>query len=258
MKRQAAPGKAWDDMSLMERLEDGKYIAFFPALTLMVFVRDKPGYRTMNGGFLFAMSAIMGFIEGLFPGSLLGYYAMGMLALGSWRRSQGWKALNDGERLHTRSFGEPYLARLSYWPPFVFKENRFQRIWEPLTYFLFGWQVVMRFDPALGAWIAFSGVCLHFIEQIQYENGVTHTLNTLDGIVESGIHEENVRHFSDDSPSMLNVTSAPRMNTAGTATGIGDDIAAQVARRKQYDAAKIAEQEAQSGAMPGTDAVGSA
>jgi hypothetical protein len=232
------PGKPWDDMSLMERMEDTQYVTFFPALTLMVFIRDKPGYRTMHGPTLFVLAGIMGFLAQFFPGTLLGYYAGAMLALGNWRRHQGWKALNDGERAHTRSFGESYLARLPYWPqlPLLFAQNRFQRLWEPLVFFLFGWCIVMRFDWALGAWIAFSAMCLSMVEQVQYQNAMTHAFNTLDGVVESVVHENNVRHFSDDGPSFLNANGVPRAaDIRGTATGVGDDIAAQVARRKQAE-----------------------
>jgi hypothetical protein len=66
-------------------------------------------------------------------------------------------------------------------------------------------------------------------------------------LIESEVHEQNVAAFSGGSANMLNPTAKPREleETAGIPTGIGMDIAAQVEKRRQRDAARIA-QEAES------------
>ena len=170
-----------------------------------------------------------------------------MLVVGFWKRRNRWQALKKGERWHSRSSGISYLLYLPIWrffPPAFFTENRLQRIVEPIFYYCLGFLIMALLSPALGLWLELSALGLLALEAKIYEQALNEVLDTLDGLTESEIHEENVKYFSGKNTNMLSASVKPREleETAGIPTGIGLDIAAQVEKRRMRDAERMAEQ----------------
>jgi hypothetical protein len=163
-----------------------------------------------------------------------------MLALGMFRRRIEWESIRRGERWHTRSLGVSYLAMLPVWPEFFRKENRLQRQYEPLFYLLIG-LVIQHFDAVVGFWLVVSSVGLWAVEESIHEVAISRALDLLDSLIEGEVHEENIQHFSGGANANAapgTVTPLPLKETAGIPTGIGQDIAAQIERRRRRDAEK--------------------
>ena len=87
-------------------------LAFYPALTLMVFMRSRVGIEQLSLGPLYLMAFAMYLIDtltnthvSLFGGvqvgghGLLTYFAVAFLALGLWQRRHRWQEIRSGRRI---------------------------------------------------------------------------------------------------------------------------------------------------------------
>lgn len=164
--------------------------AFFgPALTLLVFLRGKLGFRNVRPLMIFApicmiltsfsLAAIGSktlrggqvFSQGWHWLSLPDLmFVSAFFVLAVFQRMKAWDRLfggdedNPGHSWHTRHRGVSWLAR---WVG-PMKLNRFQRFVEPIGCFVVGLIVAIISGP-LGAWICFSSLLLGLAEAIAFE-----------------------------------------------------------------------------------------
>ena len=98
------PQQKLEDMTIPEKMELVRTLSLFPAITVMVFIRRKLGFRMMKPTWLVVLTIIMLLIPVVFSavaqpfGFLMVIYALAMLGLGLFQRWQRWKELCNGER----------------------------------------------------------------------------------------------------------------------------------------------------------------
>jgi hypothetical protein len=174
-----------------------------PSLSVMVLLRRKIGYRTLQPWMLmlaflalFAMGA-WSLISGSFASRNLGVtnalmliIAFVMAASGFAQRRGAWKRIATGARWHTKSRGISFLAALP------FPEHVVQRFVEPIFCIVAGFILMPTVSVMLGLWLAFSGACLGVLEGIIYDVQLNKMLDQLDGLVEAEVAAENNAFFS--------------------------------------------------------------
>jgi hypothetical protein len=221
-------------MSWGQRFKFIRQLSLFPAITVMVFTRRRLGYRMMNPTWLLIMMIIMLVAVAVFPDwagpfkPIMVIYALAMWGMGLWHRRQRWTELGSGVRWHTYSPGISWLEYIP-WPAFFQGHSRVRRFIEPPVVAIIGLIVVFLLSRGLGMWIIWSALFLSVFEQDLFEKQLAMSLDTLDGLVNSEVQEENVKHFQQAQPNQK-----PRSieDTAGIPTGIAPDIEKQVALRK--------------------------
>lgn len=227
-----------ENMTLFEKAKIIQALALFPAITVMVFIRHKLGFRMMKPIWLvimttiiLVMSAVAGGVAKPFA-SLFVIYALTMLGLGLYQRYLRWGDLAKGERWHTYSPGVSYLEMLPI-PPFFLIKRRVYRFLDPLACALIGLLLALL-SHALGAWVLFSSLALYIYEQALYERMLEQDLDILDGLVAAEVQSEVAQHYegpqSDEKQMQLE-------QTAGIPTGVAPDIHRQVELRKAKRAA---------------------
>lgn len=226
-------------MTWKQKADVGAWLLSFPALTVMIFLRGKTGFRQLKPGrlvvmwFLLLMLATFGGMDSFsslasFDGSntskALALFAWAMLIFGVVQRRMRWNDLKSGVRLHTYARGVPWLAK------FVpLSENIVQRFIDPAVCFLFGLVVLLLSRP-LGMWLIFSGLALYMVEQYVYEKQLEQHLDTLDGLVDSEVQGENVQHFEGAQPEQKQRSLE---ETAGIPTGIAPELEVQIQKRRK-------------------------
>jgi hypothetical protein len=225
----------FEDMTWWDRINVIRTLSLFPAITVMVFIRRKLGFRMMKPTWLVVMTIIMLTIPAVAHqvaepfAVLMVAYALAMLGLGLWQRWQRWKELCNGERWHTFSPGISYLENLP-WPPFMKSHRRVNRFIDPAAVAIAGLIIGLALSHGLGIWIIFSAFFLYVFEQDLYEKQLNHDLDTLDGLFASEVQAEVVKHFEQGETAEQRQQTLEE--TAGIPTGLAPDIHKQVELRR--------------------------
>jgi len=232
MSRQPEP--SWNDLSIFQQYETARWLALFPALTVMCFLRRNIGYRILNPVWITVTAAAMflfGELARLTPNhDVLQVMAGLFLLAGLAQRRQRWKERRQGVHVHSFYVGDSSLE-FRWLPEFLLRENRVARFVEPLVIIAAG-ALVVNFSPATGFWLFFAGVSLRAFEGAVREKEQEREMDLMDGIIESGIQGERVERL----------TSPPAQQHAETThaipTGLGADIESQIKARQARHVAR--------------------
>lgn len=229
------PNQKFEDLSFKEKTQIIQALALFPALTLMVFLRRRLGFRLMKPAWLLIMTLIMCFAAFQAPDALtrphgwtLIIFAIAMLGLGMFQRWRRWVELCAGVRWHTYCSGISWLESLPL-PGFLFSHRRIYRILDPLIGVVLGMVASLTLSGVLGLWITLSALCLYIYEQAVYEMALERDLDTLDGLFAAEVQAEVVKHFEGPQPGEK---LQKLEDTAGIPTGIAPDIHKQIEVRR--------------------------
>ncbi len=211
-----------------------------PSLTVMVLLRRKIGYRTIQPWMLliaFCALAAMGgwsLVAGSFGSSggvgnyLMIAVAFAVTALAIIQRRSAWSSIKRGQRWHTKSRGISYLSALP------FPEHIVQRFIEPAVCFVVGLLLLVTLSKMAGLWLIFSGLCLAVLEAIIYDIQLNNLLDQLDGMVEAEVAAENQEFFTQDKAK-----EAPSIEQmSGITVGFAPELNQLVAKRRAAKAAR--------------------
>ena len=225
--------KKFEELPWLEQVDLFRRLSLFPAITVMVFIRRKIGFRVMNPTWLIILTIII-FIFPDLPGGLpsptdglMKFYALVMLALGLFHRSRRWRELCRGERWHTYSPGISILEFLPL-PGFLKSNRRVNRFLDPALVVIIG-LIILALSKPLGIWIIFSAFFLYVYEQNLYEKQLARDLDILDGMVAAEVQEETVKLFEGKLTENI---QRPLAETAGIPTGLAPDIHKQIQLRR--------------------------
>jgi hypothetical protein len=220
--------------TIAQKIEIMAALASFPALTLMIFLRRKVGYRFLSPIKVMIVAILLWFIGGLATvaqysgtarlGWIMFLFAIVFFIVAQAERHFRWRDIKAGIPWHTYSRGVPLLRGF-----LGLDETAIKRFVDPAAAFLIG-LAVSFFVPVLGYWFMFSAVCLYIFEAADYERELGLILDMLDGIVTNETQSWLMGHYDPAQPG-----SDPQRSleeTAGIPTGIAPDISAQVNRRR--------------------------
>ena len=221
---------------LWRQLEIARFLTKFPALTVMVFLRNDIGYRLLNPLHLFWVSGFLAFVALLFGDSYptarlcdLFTFACVVFAVGMVQRAERWRDHKRGITQHSYYIGTSPFHMLRP-PMFLRRQRRLERFIDPAACALIGFYFLPVSRP-LSLWVIFSGMCLRVFEDAVRRKELNQTLDLLDGLVESNVHTEEVERF-EPTPE-----KQPRQRqqqpTTSVPTGVGSDIAKQIKRRRK-------------------------
>jgi hypothetical protein len=239
----AAQNQPTQELTLSEKMKIAQYLAMFPALSLMVFIRRKVGFRMLRPSWLIGIAMFLWFINGICNINFLIFKPAGflfselptvMLAFGFFQRYRRWKELCNGERWHTMSPGISYFELLPL-PAFLKAHRRIYRFVEPIGCFIASMFIGMIFSEPLARWIAFSSICLFIYEQAVYEKQLDRDLDILDSLIAAEVQGETVEHFSGEQPEEKERSIE---ETGGIPTGVAFDIHRQIERRRAKQTAE--------------------
>jgi len=221
-----------EDLTLSDKMKIVQYLAIFPAITIMVFMRRKVGFRMLKPSRLITMAFILMFIDGLTndlpfvkpAGVFFSEFPLFLLAAGFFQRWRRWKELCRGERWHTLSPGISYFELLPL-PAFICSHRRIYRFLDPAACFIFSMFFGILFSQPLARWFAFSSFALFIYEQTLFEKQLDRDLDILDGLVAAEVQNETVKHFEGPQPDEEQRTL---QDTAGIPTGVAFDIHKQI------------------------------
>jgi len=241
-----------DPYNLRTFKEKADYIAglaFYPALTLMVFLRIGLGYRLVKPHILVIMAVIIVSLPsfaGYMPADYSGYapkslgvlesarghnfevtlFAVLMVICGLYQRRLRWVDLNQGRLWHSYSRGGSWLRLLL---PRQLPEHIIHRFIDPLACYIVG-LIAYNSIAYLGWWLMMSAVCLLFYEAWAYQKAINSLLDMQDGLCESEEQRKEIALFSSES----NEISLPTRleESAGIPTGLAPDIQAHIQKRR--------------------------
>src|SRR5580658_5883300 len=133
-----------EDLTLSEKMKIVQYLSILPAITIMVFMRRKVGFRMLKPSWLIGMAFFLMFIDGITNINFLIFHSAGfyfrefpyvMLLFGFFQRYRRWRELCDGVRWHTFSPGISYLELLPL-PAFLKAQRRIYRFLDPFACFI--------------------------------------------------------------------------------------------------------------------------
>jgi hypothetical protein len=240
MPTQNANGAPFAGMTAQEKVQAVAGLLYFPALTVLVFLRGKLGFRRIKLSSLISMALILAVLGSFtahptsgtpFPVTALGLFGFVVLIVGGVQNRRRWRDLCNGVRWHTLSTGVSWLTKLVPYLPFKVSEHIVHRYFDPIACILVG-LILSIVSPPLGMWVMFSGVSLAGFEQFQYDRQIDHMLNTLDAIEDSDVQRENVSGRGQTKPRSIE-------QTAGISTGVAPDIERQVAARQREQAQSV-------------------
>jgi hypothetical protein len=217
------------DLTLSEKMKIVQYLAIFPAITIMVFMRRKVGFRMLKPSRLIGMAFFLWFIGDVFsllpftkpPGFIYDRFPLLLLAVGFLERYRRWRELCNGERWHTMSPGISYFELLPL-PAILKSHRRIYRFVDPAACFILSMLFGIFFSQPLARWFAVSSFALFIYEQTLFEKQLDRDLDILDGLVAAEVQAETVKHFEGPQPDDEQRTLE---DTAGIPTGVSDRIA---------------------------------
>jgi hypothetical protein len=229
------------DLTLSEKMKIVQYLAIFPAITIMVFMRRKVGFRMLKPSRLIGMAFFLWFIGDVFsllpftkpPGFIYDRFPLLLLAVGFLERYRRWRELCNGERWHTMSPGISYFELLPL-PAILKSHRRIYRFVDPAACFIFSMLFGIFFSQPLARWFAFSSFALFIYEQTLFEKQLDRDLDILDGLVAAEVQNETVKHFEGPQPDEEQRTLE---ETAGIPTGVSFDIHKQIELRRAKERA---------------------
>jgi hypothetical protein len=233
------------DMTTKQKIDSIAWLMQFPAITVMVFLRRKIGYRQLSPTKLVIMALVL-FFGPRVMNTFLGTFTFGvvtvradgliwqllfavvMLIVGLVQRQLRWRAIRKGIRWHTYSRG------VSWFDFLPIRQDLIYRVIDPVVGCAVGWVISDMLSPALGTWIMFSSLALWFLEQYSYDKQLDHALDNLDSLVEADVHSELVQHFT-QGPAVAKQRHH-LTETAGIPTGLGPDVERLIAQRQSRPA----------------------
>ncbi|MBS1724655.1 MAG: hypothetical protein JSS66_17060 [Armatimonadetes bacterium] len=229
------PRYAQSQPNFMTGLEE---VFYFPALTLMVFMRRRIGLRLLSPARIIRTFVLIQ-LYAVFAVFLLGGSALDIrivqgfsfvfLLIAAAQYWRSWRAFNRGSDLHTLSSGFSHLET-GHIPNFLRYHRRIYRIGDPLfclAVACYAWIVC----PPLGLWIGLASLSLRMFEQARYEAALTRDFEIVDSMAEAKIQQDTAEFFS--KPKARNTTNQPPNDRVGLPTGIGPDIELQIAQRSK-------------------------
>jgi hypothetical protein len=228
------------DTSIGRRLNLTLWIADIAALSVIVFVRRRLGYRTIELGrivflfffLVFGVTWIIGLtnwihltdMNGLSgSGPLILFFAFPMLGLAIFHRFRHWRDIKRADlRWMTTSRGVSHFEHLPISPNVIY------RFVDAGVCFLSGAIINVVFDmKLLGDWIMFSAIMFLIVEQQHYNAQLHHSLDMLDSMIAARAQSRLVQYYSaQEQQGCLS-----RVETAGLPTGIGRDVERLIAER---------------------------
>lgn len=205
-----------------------QYFALFPALTVMVFLRRKIGYRFLDMLKIQIMVVLL-WGYGIFSaipfgpqaGTIVVLFSLAVLIAAIIERRLRWRDIKRGIRWHTYSRG---ISWFSYFLPLP--EHIVKRFIDPAAVLIPGIALFFVFRP-LGFYLILSAVCLFLFETIDFQKQIDRMLDQLDNQVEGEIASENMEYFQNGGAGVR-----PVEETAGIPTGTDPDLAAAIERRR--------------------------
>jgi hypothetical protein len=237
----ASQSQRTEDLTLSEKMKIVQYLSILPAITIMVFMRRKVGFRMLKPSRLIGMAFFLWIIGDIFSmlpftqpaGFIYDRFPLLLLVVGFYQRYRRWKELCNGERWHTLSPGISYFELLRL-PPVLRAHRRIYRFLDPAACFIFSMFFGIFFSQPLARWFAFSSFCLFIYEQTLFEKQLDRDLDILDGLVVAEVQAETVKHFEGPQPSEEQRTLE---ETAGIPTGVAFDIHRQIELRRAKERA---------------------
>ncbi len=252
MQEQQAAPLPGSNTTISQKVTIFANLALFPAMSLLVFIRRKPGYRFLSPTRLFVSFILLWCIAGIaggaasflapqsssyYPGAgasaagnavgaavPLFLFALAVLITGLVKRALRFRAIKRGERWHTYSRG------ISLFEGLPLNDSQVKRYVDPGIAFIFGLLLlIIPFLRPLGYWLMFSAFCLFIWEQWDYEQALNRDLDILDSLTDAEVSGE----VADIYAQPENQRQQPLERTAGIPTGIAPDIAAQIERRRR-------------------------
>lgn len=206
-----------------------QYFTLFPALTVMVFLRRKIGYRFLDMlkiqimvFLLWVYGAFTSIPFGPEAGTIIVLFSLAVLTAAIIERRLRWRDLKRGIRWHTYSRG---ISWFSYFLPLP--EHIVKRFIDPVAVLLPGIALFFVFRP-LGFYLIVSAVCLFLFETIDFQKQIDRMLDQIDNQVEGEIASENMEYFQQGGAGGIR----PIEETAGIPTGADPDLAAAIERRR--------------------------
>jgi hypothetical protein len=220
----------WDRMSLTEKADMLSILALFPAMTIMVFLRRKLGFRFLTPLRFQVMALLLWGASGfsVFSGSILlglplALFALAMLVVAMFKRWSMWRLILYGESWHTYSRGVPWLCSI-----LPLDEVKVKRFIEPPVAALIGFLISLLF-PWLGYYLMFCAICLFIFESGDYQRALNQQLDMYDNLVDSEVMNQMMEHYQQAGEIAAKM---PVEETAGIPTGTDPDLANAIGRRK--------------------------
>lgn len=224
---------SWDDLTLRQKLQVVEYLAHFPALTLLPWLRTNVGYRMLSPE-KFGVGCLVAFIVGGLGQDRVGreacqLFAFLTLVMGLSQRAQRKREMKAGHLIHTCYLGDSRFEPKNT-PEWMRKERKFSRSVDPTLAMGMGMLFAAE-APALGFWLVISGLALGVVETRAVQRDRENELDVIDAVIESEIQAERIQQIAQGAPQPEIVHDDP-----GIPSGIGADIAAQIqAARKQKE-----------------------
>jgi hypothetical protein len=204
-------------------------ITLFPALTIMVFLRRKVGFRFLDlmkiqvmVVLLWAYGAFSSITFGPSAGGIIFLFSLAVLIAAIIERRIRWRDIKRGISWHTYSRGISWFSSFLPLP-----EIMVRRFIDPAAALIPGVALFFLFRP-LGLYLILSAVCLFVFETIDYQKQIDRMLDQLDNLVESEVVSDNVEYFQQGGAA----GARPVEETAGIPTGTDPDLAAAIERRR--------------------------
>ena len=206
------------------------FLAEFPALTLMLFLRRRIGFRLvpvwrvvlLGGGLLLLCNpTVPENHQGPYYPVWLAYFGVGVLILGCHQHGQRWRDLKRGVKWHSYHRGISIFS----WLPFI-PEYNIRRFIDPFFCFGMGYLALRYVSPALGFYLIVAAICLRAIEDEVHKLSLERHLDVQDSMISSEIVDETVQHY-EKSPA---AQQEPR--SGSVATGLSPELKDLMKRRK--------------------------
>ena len=157
----------YDDLPFTEKMKLVQAMMLFPALTVVVFLRRRLGYRILNPAWLFGVTFFMCIAAAVVqnpevnPEDLM-VFALFVLIFGGGQRAARWREFRQGVLQHSYYLGDSILESLPL-PRFLRYERRVCRIVDPTLCVAIG-LALQSISRVLGLWLIFSGLSLRVVE----------------------------------------------------------------------------------------------
>jgi hypothetical protein len=226
-------------LTFQQKINILQYLTLFPALTVMIFLRRKIGYRFIDMLkiqlmfiALLAYGAFSSIAFGPQAGGIIFLFSLAMLITAIVERRIRWNEIKRGVSWHTYSRG------ISWFSGFLpLSEITVKRFIDPAAVLVAGIALFFLVRP-LGFYLILSAVCLFLFETIDFQKQIDRMLDQLDSLSESEVVSQNIEYFEHGG------TAADRSleQTAGIPTGVAADLEDAIARRRAKIPAPIQQQ----------------
>lgn len=220
-------------MTYKQKVELVQALASLPALSVIVFIRRRIGFRLLDSGWYVIVAIIVYLIAwfNLNPQARYPYamewYALGIVVFGAFHRAVAWFQFQKGNQPHSYSSGIS-IFETSRTPRFFRRYRLANRLVDPFVAAVVGLLVKVDVSDVFGTWLLFSGASLFLWELFIQGRAVGRDLDTADGLMEAGMQSDTVKHFERKGKAAdVGSDGGPVIST-----GLSSDIAGRVRRRK--------------------------